>query len=97
MARKESKTYSRVPAAFDTRELQSSIRSFSELSSTSLGIDCRCEDLDAVLFQNVTLGTAGEALSARGKRDGRRHNLVDRRKDFQKEEGTLGPLTGSTS
>jgi hypothetical protein len=93
-ARKESKTHSRVPTAFDTRKLQSNIRSFSELSSTtSLGIDCRREDLDAVSFQNVRLRTADEVFSVRGKREGRRHNLVDRRKDFQKEGGKLGLLT----
>src|SRR6266566_8578653 len=96
MARKESKTHSRVPTAFDTRKLQSNIRSFSELSSTaSLGIDCR-EDLDAVSFQKVRLRTADVVSSVRGKREGRRHDLVDRRKDFQKEGGKLGPLTRLT-
>lgn len=97
MARKESKTHSRVPTAFDTRKLQSNIRSFSELSTPSLGIDCRLEDLDGVSFQNVRLRTADEVFSVRGKREGRRHNLVDRRKDFQKEGGKLGPLTRLTS
>jgi hypothetical protein len=98
MARKESKTHSRVATAFDTRKLQSNIRSFSELSSTtSLGIDCRRADLDTVSFQNVRLRTAGEVFSVRGRREGRRHNLVDRRKDFQKEGGKLGPLTRLTS
>jgi len=94
MARKEGETHSRVLTAFDTRKLQSNIRSFSELSSTaSLGIDCRCEDLDAASFQNVRLRTADEVFSVRGKREGRRHNLVDSMKDFQKEGGKLGPLT----
>jgi len=93
-----SSSSSRVPTAFDTRKLQSNIRSFSELSSTaSLGIDCRREDLDAVSFKKVRLRTAGEVFSVRGKREGRRHNLVDRRKDFQKEGGKLGLLTRLTS
>lgn len=98
MTRKESKTHSRVPNAFDTCELQSNIRNFSELSSTtSLGIDCRRADLDAALLQDVKLRMADEVFSVRGKSEGRRHNLVDRRKDFQKEEGTLNPLTRLTA
>ena len=98
MTRKESKTHSRVPIAFDTRELQSNIRSFRELSSTtSLGIDCRRAALDAALLQAVRLRTADEVFSVRGKSEGRRHNLVYRRKDFQKEDGTLRNLTGLVS
>ena len=59
------------PSAFDMGKLRSNTCSFSELSSTtSLGINCRREDLDAVVFQNVTLQTTSEAFSVRGKRDG---------------------------
>ena len=81
-----------MPTAFDTRKLQSNIRSVSELSSTaSLGIDCRFEDLGAVSFQNVSPRTADEVFSVRGKREGRRHDLVDSMKDFQKEGESLDP------
>jgi len=95
MAQKESNTHYTVSTAFDTRELQSNIRSFSELASTrSLGIDCRHADLDAA---DVRLRTTDEVFSVRGKREGRRHNLVDRGKNLQKEKGTLEPLTRLTS
>jgi hypothetical protein len=89
MARKESKSHSTVSTAFDTRKLQSNIRSFSELSCMPLGIDSRRADLDAVSFQDVRLRIADEVFSTRGKREERRHNLVDRRKGFQKDEGTV--------
>lgn len=92
MAQKESNTHYTVSTAFDTRELQSNIRSFSELASTrSLGIDCRHAALD------VRLRTTDEVFSVRGKREGRRHNLVDRRKNLQKQKGTLERLTRLTS
>jgi hypothetical protein len=98
MARRESKTHSRVPIAFDTCELQSNIRSFSELASTtSLGIDSLREDLDTALLQDARLRATDEPFSVRGKREGRRHNLVARRNDFQKEEGALGRLTRLTT
>ncbi len=97
MARK-SKTYSRAAIAFDTRTLQSNIRSFSEVSSTTLlGIDRWCADLDSALTEAVRLRTAVEVFSLRGEGEERRHNLLDRRKVFQKEEGTPGPLTRLTS
>lgn len=63
----------------------------------SLGIDSRRADLDVVLFQDVRLRITDEVFTVWGKREGRRHNLVDGRKDFQTEEGTLGSSTRLTS
>ena len=98
MARKESKAHSTVAIAFDTCKLQSNIRTFSEASSTTLlGIDCRRVDLDSASLRAVRPRTTDEIFSLRGRRAGRRHNLVDRWKDFQKEDGIPGPLTRLTS
>ena len=98
VARKERETHSKVSTAFDTCELQSNIRSFRLSSKTSLGIDCRrAADFDTELLQEVRLRTADEVFIVRGKSEGRRRNLVYRRKDFQKEEGTPGRLTRLTS
>jgi hypothetical protein len=98
MEQNEGKTHSRMAVAFDTRTLQSNIRRFSEISSpTSLGIECGRACLDPAPFKAVGLRTADESFSLRGEREGRRNNLVERRKVFQKEDGILGSLTRLTS
>jgi hypothetical protein len=80
-----------VAVAFDTRTLQSNIRRFREVSSpTSLGIEWRAR-LDLASLEAFGLRTADEVFSPRGEREGRRNNLVERRKVFQKENGIVGP------
>ena len=96
-----SGAYSRKAVAFDTRTLQSSIRRFSDVSSTiSLGISCGCgrAGLDRASLEAVGLRTADEeGFPLRGEREGGRQNLVGRRKVFQNEGGMVGSLTRLTS
>jgi hypothetical protein len=91
----QSETHSRKAVAFDTRTLQSSIRRFNDVSSTtSHGIGCGRAGLDLASLEAVRLRTADEeGFPLRGEREGRRQNLVGRRKVFQNEGEMVDSLT----
>jgi len=90
MGEERKPTHPKTVVKFDTRVLQSHIRTSSAFSSaTSPGIERRRADLDLASFVGVRLlASADEALSFRGE-GRRRHNLVGKWKVFQEEEDPL--------